>query len=165
MADGGNGEPSADAGAVDLILEVTCRPFMTDSDELHDAIRLLQASCSREARDADFAEWSLSMINLGCALTLAGKCDGTAGDVARIEEAIDTFNALLSEPRMRGMTYEQAIALINLADALCSMSELEIADRRVECLESAAFSLAKALCLVVPAELSAVVGLDSGGLA
>ena len=159
-ADSGEGKATVDP--VDLLLEVARRPFVADIEEVDDAIELLRASCTRDIRHADFNAWVMNMINLGCTLTLVGKCSGPEGDAYQLEEAIDTFRAVLSERKLLEIPYERAILHVNMADALGSLGEIAFPDQRQEYLESAVTSLATALSLVAPPALRWLVQADSG---
>jgi hypothetical protein len=99
----------------------------------------------------------VSMINLGCTLTLQGKCYDLQGGTFRLDEAVDTFRALLAEPKLMEFPYERAIVHINLAEALSSMGELAFPHQRTEYLESAVGALATALSLVAPRVWRALV--------
>jgi hypothetical protein len=154
------GKREKDVDPVDLVLEVTRGPFVTDTEALDEAIELLRVSCSRDIQRTDFNLWVVNMINLGCTLALMGKCTRSEGGAGDLEEAIDTFRAILSEPQLLEIPYERAIVQINMADALGSMGEIASPDLRVEYLESAASSLAMALSLLAPERLRCLVQAD-----
>ena len=167
-----HGDPSPDSSAadsrerettadpVDLVLEVARRPFIADIEEIDDAIQLLRASCNGDVRRADFNTWVMNMINLGCTLTLVGKCSGSEGDAYQLEEAIDTFRAVLCERQLMDIPYERAVLHVNMADALGSLGEIAFPDQRQEYLECAVTSLATALSLVAPPALRCLVQAD-----
>jgi hypothetical protein len=144
---------STEVDFTDVLIELTNRPCLEDLDELEEAAELLRESCSNGLRHEDLVAWIVDMSTLGCAFTLLGKVDRAAGDVARLEEAVDTFNEVLSEPQLLDMPRQRVITHINLADALYALGEATLADRQVEYFESAVDSLAKALALVVPSAL------------
>ena len=146
---------------VDLVLEFTSQPFIANTEPLDEALIILRSRCTRAHRSENFNTWAVNMINLACTLTLLGKCAGCEGDSSWLEEAIDTFRALLSERFLRDIPYEHAIVHINLADALRSMGEIAFPDERLEYLESAVSSLATALSLVAPQTLRCLVEANS----
>jgi hypothetical protein len=152
-----------DVDPVDLVLKVSSRPFLVGTEELDEALHLLRASCTADARRENFHVWVMSMINLGCTLTLVGKCACTEGDTDQLEEAIDTFRAVLSERRLLEIPYERAVLHINMADALGCLGEIAFPDERQEYLESAMTSLATALSLIAPRRLRCLVQADPVG--
>ena len=148
------------ADAVEVILEVSRRSVLHGADDLEEAISVLSHNTSDSVRRENYAAWAMNMINLGCTLTLAGKCDSGSGDISRLEEAVDTFHAILGDPQMNELPFEKALANINLAEAFCSIGEVSSHEQHIAFLDSAVEALARALMLVAPDEVQRLVRAD-----
>jgi hypothetical protein len=155
-------EGTAGGDPIEQLLEAASGPFLGDVYELEEIVECLWERCSIELRSRDVAAWAVSMINLGGALTLLGKCLGETG---RLQDAVNTFAVVLNEPRLSEAARERAIAYTNMADAMCAMGEMEVGAEQVACFEGAVSSLTNGLRVVAPAGLRCLVEDELAGLA
>jgi hypothetical protein len=153
---------AANADGVDLVLQAI-HPFIAgNTDLLENAVALFRKECAPPVREADFWMWVASTNNLGCALTLLGRSRGGEGGFSDLEEAVDAFRALLSEPMISEMPSELASVHVNLAGALQALAESAMPAERVRYLASAVESLAIALGIMVPARYKGLVEMWCG---
>ena len=151
---------SSNKDGIDLVLEATQQPFLQGSEELEGALNLFKLDCSTHAQAADVRQWLVSMINVGCALVLLGKIAAAAGDTSRLEEAIDTFRAVLSQSALYEFPNEYYATYINLSEAFRSLSEVAMGEESWRYMESCLSALTKALLRVVPQQYRSLIDHD-----
>jgi hypothetical protein len=154
-------KPAGEMG-VDLLVQVAQAPIFSDTDVLESAVALLRKDSVPIVRETDFWTWLSSTNNLGCALTLLGRCRVGEKGFAEIEEAIDAFRRLLSEPVVSDLPYERATFQVNLSDALQALADLAMPAERVRYLERAVESLATALSVVAPERYKGLAEMCGG---
>jgi hypothetical protein len=149
---------------VDLLLEATRSVVSADTHLLQQAAHVFRECCTRTDRRKDFRIWAANMSNLGCALTLLGRCAPGADGVTQLETAVDLFRDVLKEPILREMSAECAAVHINLADALQTLATRAMPTERLRYIESALDALSAALSIVAPAKYGGLSDLQHAAL-